>query len=477
MDADSIYELDQEFRDSIKTVDKDGKRIWLNPKKPFNERYHKARIWVSVLLLGLLFGTPFIKIDGHPFMLFNIFERKFILFGVPFWPQDFHILVLGAIAFIIFIVLFTVVFGRIWCGWACPQTIFMEMVFRKIEYWIEGDASKQKKLNNSPWTTEKIIKKASKQAIFVAISLLIAHTLMAYLVGLDKTIEIVSMPPSANLSGFIALLAFTGVFYWVFSYFREQACIAVCPYGRLQGVFLTKESIAVMYDWVRGEKRAKIRKNQDREQLGFGDCIDCNLCVHVCPTGIDIRNGTQLECVNCTACIDACDVVMRKTNKPEGLIRYASHDSIEKGKNKIFTARVKAYSVVLLLILSLLGYLLATRTDVETGFLRVPGMLYNKEDNGNISNLYNVKFVNKTFDPIDLSLKVLNEPDAIIRRVGSTGEGIHIDANALEEGIFFVELPPKSIKSIKTKLVIGVFENGKQIETVKTNFVGPVSGK
>lgn len=238
------------------------------------------------------------------------------------------------ITFFVFIILFTVVFGRVWCGWACPQTIFMEMVFRKIEYWIEGDAAKQMKLKNMPWTAEKIFKRVLKYVIFMAISLLIAHTLMAYLIGVDKVIDIVTASPYEHWSGFLGMLFFTGIFFWVFSYFREQACIAVCPYGRLQGVLLNKDSMAVSYDFKRGEPRGKIKKGEIQE--GQGDCIDCKLCVHVCPTGIDIRNGTQLECVNCTACMDACDEVMTKVNRPKGLIRIASYNGIVEGTKNIY---------------------------------------------------------------------------------------------------------------------------------------------
>ncbi|MCG8474951.1 MAG: cytochrome c oxidase accessory protein CcoG [Cytophagales bacterium] len=468
-ETDKLYEVDQEFRDSISTVDEDGRRVWVYPKKPTRGKYLKGREFVTYILMAILFAVPFIKIDGHPFFLFNLFERKFILFGVPFWPQDFYLLALGFIAFVVFIVLFTVSFGRIFCGWVCPQTIFMEMVFRRIEYWIEGDANKQKKLDKAPWNSEKVYKKGLKHSIFLMISFLISHMLMSYLIGIDRTLELIRQPPSEHLSGFIALMVFTVIFYWVFSYFREQACIAVCPYGRLQGVFVVKETIAVMYDWVRGEKRGKVKKNQDRSDLG--DCIDCNLCVHVCPTGIDIRNGTQLECVNCTACMDACDYVMKKVDKPEGLIRYASYDSIEKGTQKIFTARKRAYTVVLTLIVGLLTFFLLTRSDVETTILRVPGKLYHKQENGNISNLYNVQFVNKTFDDIDLEFRILDMPYARLKRVGD--QPLHVKANELLDVIYFIDIPPGEIKKMTTVVRLGVFENGKQIQTLKTKFLGP----
>ena len=257
--SEEFYQYDEEYRDSIATVDASGKRVWVYPKKP-KGRYHRARIVVSVILLSILFAGPFIKIGGEPFLLLNIFERKFSILGVVFWPQDFFILALLLITFFVFVILFTVVFGRVWCGWACPQTLFMEMVFRKIEYWIEGDANQQRKLDRGPWNQQKIIKKGSKHLIFALIAILIGHVAMAYLIGIEEVQSIISQPPSEHWAGFLGLVAFSGVFYAVFAFFREQACIAVCPYGRLQGVLLVKDSIAVMYDWVRGEPRCKLKK-------------------------------------------------------------------------------------------------------------------------------------------------------------------------------------------------------------------------
>ncbi|MDX1627911.1 MAG: 4Fe-4S binding protein, partial [Fulvivirga sp.] len=267
MKKDDLYEFDEEFRDTIATVDESGKRVWVYPKKP-DGRFHNARIWVTVVLLGILFAGPFITIEGRPLLLLNIFERKFVIFGQAFWPQDFFLLALLLITFFVFVILFTVVFGRLWCGWACPQTLFMEMVFRKIEYWIEGDANQQRKLDKKPWNAEKIRKKGLKHIIFLLISILIAHTVMAYLIGIDEVREIVSQPPTEHWAGFLGLISFVGIFYWVFAYFREQACVAVCPYGRLQGVLLDKRSIAVMYDWLRGEPRGKLKKGKVEDTKG-----------------------------------------------------------------------------------------------------------------------------------------------------------------------------------------------------------------
>jgi cytochrome c oxidase accessory protein FixG len=467
--TENLYQYDEEFRNTLGTVDEKGKRVWVFPKKP-GGTYHRARIAVTIILLTIFFAGPFIKIGGQPFLLLNIFERRFVILGQAFWPQDFFLLAVTLITFFVFIILFTVVFGRVWCGWACPQTLFMEMVFRKIEYWIEGDANQQRKLNQAPWSGEKIFKKGLKQFTFIIISIVISHTAMAYLIGIEEVQVIVSQPPTENMAGFIGLVAFTGIFYFVFAWFREQACVAVCPYGRLQGVLLDKNSIVVAYDWLRGEPRSKLKKGA--VDTTKGDCVDCKLCVHVCPTGIDIRNGTQLDCVNCTACIDACDEVMVKVGKPKGLIRYASYNSIKEGIAKLMTPRVIGYSFVLMALLTFLSFMLATRSDVETTILKVPGTLYQRADDGAITNLYNVEFVNKTFEDIILEVKAESPEGALLSKVGE--QQVVVPAGEMLKSVYFIRIPAEKIITAKTVVLVGVYRDGERIETLKVKFIGPV---
>ncbi|MBT1689066.1 cytochrome c oxidase accessory protein CcoG [Dawidia soli] len=470
--TDEVYQFNEEFRNSIATVDGQGKRVWIYPKKPSGS-FHRWRVAVTVLLLTILFAGPFLRIGGQPFLLLNVFERKFVILGQAFWPQDFVLLALILLAFFIFIIVFTLAFGRVWCGWMCPQTLFMEMVFRKIEYWIEGDAPAQRRLNAAPLSFGKVWKKTAKHAIFIVISVIIAHTVMAYMIGTDQTLAIIGQSPLDNLAGFSGLAAFTVIFYGVYARFREQACIAVCPYGRLQSVLLTKESIVVAYDWLRGEPRGQLRKKHTVE-APKGDCVDCKLCVHVCPTGIDIRNGTQLECVNCTACIDACDDVMLKVNKPTGLIRYASASAIEKGSTKIFTPRLMVYSGVLLVIIALLGFTLATRSDVETTVLKVPGTLYQKPGDGYISNLYNVEFINKSFDDVPVTVRVESPSFAKLQKVD--GKNILLPAEGLLKTVFFIRIPEDEIKTARTVVYLGIYhrDTGKLLGNAKVKFIGPV---
>ncbi|MBC3540107.1 cytochrome c oxidase accessory protein CcoG [Rufibacter sediminis] len=454
------------FRDTISTVDKDGKRVWLYPKKPSGKLY-QYRKYVSYALLTLLFSGPFLKVNGLPLLMFNIPARKFILFGMIFWPQDFFILLVGFMAFIMFIIVFTVVYGRVFCGWVCPQTIFLEMVFRRIEYWIEGDAPKQKALDKAPWTTEKIWKKTAKHTLFVGVSFLIAHTFLAYIIGVEELQKIVTDGPSAHAGGLFSLILFTGVFYGVFARFREQVCTIVCPYGRLQGVMLDKQSLTVAYDYERGEPRGKLRKNQVRTE---GDCIDCHQCVQVCPTGIDIRNGAQqMECINCTACIDICNSIMDLVNKPQGLIRMATEESIAEKKPWKFTTRMKSYTAVLVILMGAFATLLITRSNIEATILRTPGMLYQQTEKGTVTNLYNITLINKTDEELPITLKLLSSEGSI----KVVRNELVLPRQGLVEGVFFAEIPKNGLKTASSKIEIGVYSGDKLIATEKTKFLGP----
>ncbi len=457
------------FRDSIATIDQEGKRNYIHPKKPKGP-YTRYRTYVAWILLAFLFAAPFIKIDGNQFLLFNVIDRKFNIFGQPFWPQDFYLLVLSLLVSVVFIILFTVIFGRIFCGWMCPQTIFMEMVFRKIEYLIDGDRQKQIKLANQEWNAEKIGKRTLKWTLFAIVSFLISNVFLAYLIGGDVLISHVQEGPAAHMDTFIKLLVFTAIFYFVFAWFREQVCIIACPYGRLQGVLLDNKSIVVAYDHKRGENRQKLRKGENREEKELGDCIDCKQCVLVCPTGIDIRNGTQLECVNCTACIDACDEIMDQVGFEKGLIRYASENNIEKGEKFKFNARIISYTIVLTLLLGFLVTLLFLRNDVEATVLHLPGQLYFQEGE-TISNVYTYKLINKTNNDYEnVEVRLLSHEGS----VELVGGKITIPKSGLFEGTLFVKIQQDVLDSSKEKIKIGIFSEGELIEDTTTNFSSPL---
>ncbi len=495
-----MAELDfynEEFRDSIATVDSEGKRIWIYPKKP-KGKFYNYRSLLSYFYILIFLALPFIKYDGQPFVLFNILERKFILFGIYFTPQDFHLFAIAMLILMVFIILFTVVYGRLFCGWICPQTVFMELVFRKIEYLIDGDYREQKRLDAAPWTSDKIIKRGIKHTVFLIIAVVISNYFLAYIIGMDEVLKIISEPLSQHLVGFIAMIIFSIVFYGVFARLREQVCTTICPYGRLQGVLLDNKSLVVAYDYVRGEPRGKLTKNKVVDPLPEintfqniplatpsvsaenmdpaavfqknlkGDCIDCKLCIHVCPTGIDIRNGTQLECVNCTACMDVCDEVMEKIEKPKGLIRLDSEDGIKNGTSSVWNGRVLAYTIVLVLLIAVEVLLFSLRGSIEVLLLRTPGMTAIEKKEGFISNLYNYTMVNKTTDTLFTRL-VLHDLDGQIEMVGQNE--ITVIPNVKSSGAVFIHLPKNKVKAGKNKILVDIFDkDGKLLETVNTTF-------
>lgn len=459
--------IDQSFRDSVATINKEGKRNYIFPKKPKGKLYN-FRTLASIIYLVVFFTLPFIKVDEEPLFLFNVMERKFIFFGQVFWPQDFFIFAIGLLTFIVFIIFFTVVFGRVFCGWACPQTIFMEMVFRKIEYWLDGDMNEQRRLKEMTWTAYKIRKRAIKMTVFYLISFVIANFFLAYIIGMDQVLAMAKEGIGANFGTFVSLLGFTTVFFFVYYWFREQVCIVVCPYGRLQGVLLDKKSIVVAYDYVRGEPRGKIKKEKEGK-WDTGDCVECAACVRVCPTGIDIRNGTQLECVNCTACIDACDSIMDKVGKPRGLIRYESEENIAHSKKTKFNWRIAGYSIVLLLLTSALVVMLVTRNDVDARVLRAAGQMFQTMPDGRVSNLYNIKLVNKTRKeiPVTMKLENMNGEISIVQKE------MVVPKESYFQTSFFVKIERQLIVKRKTPIVLGVYQGDKKIETIKTTFLGP----
>ena len=456
----------ESFRDHIPSItDTGNKRKWMYPQIIKGKLYH-YRDMVSYALLLLLFSGPFIKINGEQLILLNVMERKFVFFGVIFWPQDFYLFVLALLTLMVFIVMFTAIFGRVWCGWACPQTIFMEMVFRKIENWIEGDYIHQQKLNTAPLSWEKVFKKTVKHAVFLLISFFISNIFLAYIIGSETLGRIMTEPPAQHLSGFISIWVFTFVFYIVFSYLRELVCTVICPYGRLQGVLLDNQSMIVAYDYERGEPRGKLIRNTEQH---LGDCIDCRVCVHVCPTGIDIRNGTQLECINCTACIDACDMVMEKIDRPTRLIGFMSEDQITSKAPFRLSKMMYAYSVVLLILITVLSSLLISRSDIDVTILRAGGTLYQLRDDGTVSNLYNAELVNKTSKLVNFEMKA-SDPDVKIQYIRKEDK---IKKGGSMKVTFFVIRPQKSIHKYKSKIKIEIFSNGEEIDEINTNFIAP----
>ncbi len=441
----------EDFRDHLATSDDAGRRKWVFARQP-EGRFYQRRVILSWALLGALFLGPFIKLNGNPLLMLNIVTRRFSILGHIFWPQD---MALAAVALLIFftgIMIFTSAYGRLWCGWVCPQTLLMEMVFRRIEYGIDGDHLAQRKLAQAPWTAPKIARRAVKHAVFFGVSFVIANLLLAYVIGVDQLAQIVTDNPGRHVAGLFYLLMFTGVFYAIFARFREQACTYICPYGRFQSTVVDENTMVVAYD----HKRS--------------DCVDCELCVAVCPTGIDIRNGLQMECVNCTACIDACDGVMAKVKRPPGLIRYASLNSIERGIPFKMTPRMIAYAGVLTALIALFLAIALTRPNVEATLLRAPGALFQNLPDGNLVNLYTLQLVNKTSRPMPVQLKLEDVPG----KLSIMGEPQPVvPPEQLSETSILIELAPDLLRHGPKKFNVGVYVNGTRAQTVRTTFIGP----
>lgn len=458
--------FDESFRDRISTVNREGKREYVFPKMP-QGKLHTYRLIVSWFLLAVFFLMPFVRVNSEPYFLIDVISRRFILFGQIFWPQDTYLFAIMMLTMVVFIVVFTVALGRLWCGWACPQTIFMEMVFRKIEYLIEGNASQQRKLKKQGWNFEKIWKRVLKYIIFLVLSLAISATLFAWVIGTDKLFAMFGEPFPENRAALIAMFLLAGFFLFVYSWFREQVCVILCPYGRLQSVLLDSNTILVAYDYNRGEPRGNYKKDEDRGEAGKGDCIDCKACVEVCPTAIDIRNGTQLECVNCTACIDVCNHTMERIGKPKGLIRFDSENGISTGSKIKLNGRLIAYISVLTALMIFLSVLIFSRSDVETTILRTPGLLFQKQPNGQISNLYNIKVVNKKREKFTLDVRLIFPKGKVMMPSGE----MMVKEAASTEGVFLVYIDEKDVNG-KIPITLGVYSGEKLIEEIEVTFVG-----
>ncbi|TLV03347.1 cytochrome c oxidase accessory protein CcoG [Dyadobacter luticola] len=454
----------ESFRDNFNAVSEAGKRNWFYPQKP-KGKWHNRRVAFTAIILTLLFAGPFVKLNGQPMLLFNVIERKFIIFGMFIGPQDYWLFGLTMLSFMVFVVLFTTILGRLWCGWACPQTVFMEMVFRKIEYWIEGDATKQKLLNKAPWTSDKILKKGSKYSLFLLVSFAIANLLLAYVLGVDELAKIIREPLQDHLALFSGIAGFTALFYFNFAWLRDQACTVVCPYGRLQSVFMDRNTIAVAYDHERGEPRGKIHKGKERPE---GDCVNCFQCVAVCPTGIDIRDGLQMECVNCTACIDTCDSIMEKVGFETGLIRYTSENAIVNKTKKLVTPRVIGYAAVLVLLWSTLGFVIVNRSDTQTSLLRAPGSQFIENPDQTVSNLYTFKIFNKTNHIVNPVIRLENVEGKL---VFAGKPDLRLDAAGMVEGTMFITIPKAKLRKRKTVLKLSVWQGNERLEGFETTFL------
>jgi cytochrome c oxidase accessory protein FixG len=451
---------DQDFRDRPENIDASGQRKWIKAKQPQGKWYRRRNIFGYTLIIFLILA-PFLKIGGHPFMLLDILNRKFFIFGMTVFAEDTYILALVMAVTVIFIVLFTVVYGRVWCGWACPQTLFLELIYRKIEFLIDGNGRKSKKRDESPSAIK--IRLLVKHTLYLAVSLFFTNVLLMWVIGPDQLFKIISEPVSEHVVGFIAMIALSLFYYWIYAYFREQVCTLFCPYGRMQGVLLDNNSIAVIYDYKRGEPR------NPKVNVG-GDCINCRQCVAVCPTGIDIRNGSQLECIHCAACIDECNTVMRKINKPGNLIRYDSFQGIENGKRSLLNTRSMAYSFVLVGLVIALIFTVSNRTTIDVTLWRAQGTLYQQLDNETYSNIYQVMFLNKGSETLELTPRLIDCPNG---ELSIAGGKVILPPNGKMKEALIVKMKKIALTGKETTFKIGLYSGDQLKETITTNFLAP----
>ena len=462
------------FRDELASVHRDGRRKWVYARQP-SGRYYRGRTGVALALLVFLLAAPFVELNGQPLVLLNVLERRFVLFGLVFWPQDFYLVVLIALTGLVTLALSTAAVGRVWCGWLCPQTVFLEMVFRRIEYLIDGSAERQLQRDARPWTAAIWARAGVKHVIFFALSFTIANLFLAYVIGWRPLWAIVTDPPGRHLGGLFAISIFSLLFYGVFARFREQACTLACPYGRVMSSLIDRRTITVTYDTGRGEPRRRlVRAPVPAAGTAAGDCVDCGRCVTVCPTGIDIRNGIQLECVDCTACIDACDDVMQRLQRPRGLIRLTSHERLGAGRQSRWSGRLIACSAAWAVLVAVVITLLVRRESLDVLILRQAGTLHATLPDGTIANFYTVQLFNRTGTALPFEIRAVDPAGARVTRLGLATE---VGPHALLEGRLLLSLPPERLTGAATAVHFDIRVGGATDRHIESSFIGPARPK
>jgi cytochrome c oxidase accessory protein FixG len=449
----------------LSTLNEDGSRRWLRPR-PSPGGWWRSRRTVAWLLILVFVVLPHLRLAGRPLVLLDLPRREFTLFGTTFLPTETVLFMLLFISTLIGIFLVTALFGRVWCGWGCPQTVYLEFVFRPIEYAIEGGPRGVQAIDQLGLRGQLHPRRLAKHAVFMGLAMAVAHTFLAYFVGTDQLAVWMTRSPVEHPTSFIIMAGVTALMFFDFSYFREQTCLVACPYGRLQSVLLDRSSLIVGYDGMRGEPRAR----GAARTAASGDCVDCGLCVQTCPTGIDIRQGLQMECIHCTQCMDACDAVMLKVGRPAGLIRYGSQDRFAGRATSMLRPRVLLYPLVLAITGGLFLWLLTHRSGTEITLLRGVGAPYMVEADGSVVNQLRLKVRNRGSEPRRYAIALEDAPG--VRMIAPINPLPVPPAGVRETSVFIVIAPSQPRPRVHLRIADGTGWS----EELPWTMLGPTTG-
>ncbi|MEL6614163.1 MAG: cytochrome c oxidase accessory protein CcoG [Bacteroidota bacterium] len=450
----------------LTTLRADGSRTWMYPTESRGSLWRK-RLVLGWALIALFVALPIVRIGGKPAVLLDIAAREFTFFGTTFYPTDTLYLMLFGISALLSIALLTALLGRVWCGWGCPQTVYLEFLFRPIERWIEGkEHVRQRRDARKGLTWDKAWRKGAKWTLYLAISTALAHVFVSYFVGWDNLLRWMQSPPSEHWGYFLLMGGTTALVAFDFGVFREQMCTITCPYARFQSVLMDEDSMIVSYDPGRGEPRGKGKARE-----GLGDCVDCFACVRTCPTGIDIRDGLQMECIACTQCIDACDAIMDKTNQPRGLIRYTSEHALEGRPTRIVRPRTAIYGGLLVALVTLLSVGLATRGSYDTDVGRAVGAPFMELPDGTVANRLRVRVRNQTPNDATFTLKAVQPSGAETRLVGQPP--IRVAAGEMTRTEAWITVPPEAFRGGSAPTTIRLTFDDGTVEDLPFTLLGP----
>ncbi len=448
----------------LSTLNVDGSRRWIRPKIE-RGRFWRRRLVVAWLLIALFTVLPYVKVGGKPSILLDIVHRRFTIFGATFMPTETVLLMLALLGAVLSIFFVTALFGRIWCGWACPQTVYMEFLYRPLEQWLEGGRRAGRRHQEG-----RAVRRALKYPLFLLISAFLAHTFLAYFVGIEQLFDWVRSSPAEHPVAFATMAITTGLMFFDFAWFREQMCTVVCPYGRIQSVLLDTSSVVVGYDGRRGEPRGRMGQRRRESGAAFGDCIDCRACVATCPTGIDIRDGLQMECIHCTQCIDACDRVMERIGKPRGLVRYGTVSSFNGERPRWLRPRTVFYLAILVVVFGLLGSALARRASADAGVLRGLGAPYVQRDDGRLVNQLRVKIANRSDEPRSYEIEVLGVEEA---KIVAPQNPLSVAAGETGMAVLFIETSPDIFERGRREITLRIHDGIDYDRRIPYRLLGP----